>query len=86
LSLLVAKKQGKNQHQQSKKFLQKIFKKLMIFFFSFINVIETSGLFLYFRIRAIAKKKRKFINLFLQKYTILPHFNFPGKTTILFLA
>ena len=26
-------------------------------FFSFINVIETSGLFLYFRIRAIAKKK-----------------------------
>jgi len=58
----------------------------MIFFFSFINVIETSGLFLYFRIRAIAKKKRKFINLFLQKYTILPHFNFPGKTTILFLA
>ena len=33
-------------------------------FFSFINVIETSGLFLYFRIRAIAKKKRKFINLF----------------------
>jgi len=56
------------------------------FFFSFINVIETSGLFLYFRIRAIAKKKRKFINLFLQKYTILPHFNFPGKTTILFLA
>jgi len=56
LSLLVAKKQGKNQHQQSKKFLQKIFKKIMIFF-SFINVIETSGLFLYFRIRAIAKKK-----------------------------
>merc|ERR1712029_1252844 len=33
LSLLVAKKQGKNQHQQSKKFLQKIFKKIMIFFF-----------------------------------------------------
>jgi len=31
----------------------------MIFFFSFINVIETSGLFLYFRIRAIAKKKKK---------------------------
>jgi len=58
LSLLVAKKQGKNQHQQSKKFLQKIFKKIMIFFFSFINVIETSGLFLYFRIRAIAKKKK----------------------------
>jgi len=29
------------------------------FFFSFINVIETSGLFLYFRIRAIAKKKKK---------------------------
>ena len=27
-------------------------------FFSFINVIETSGLFLYFRIRAIAKKKK----------------------------
>ena len=31
----------------------------MIFFFSFINVIETSGLFLYFRIRAIAKKKKE---------------------------
>jgi len=49
-------------------------------------VIETSGLFLYFRIRAIAKKEKKIHQFVLQKYTILPHFNFPGKTTILFLA
>jgi len=46
-------------------------------FFSFTNVIETSGLFLYFRIRAIAKKG-KIINLFYYKnIQSSPPFNFP---------
>jgi len=53
LSLLVAKKSTSTKQKNScKKSL-----KNNDFFFSFINVIETSGLFLYFRIRAIAKKK-----------------------------
>jgi len=48
------------------------------FFFSFINVIETSGLFLYFRIRAIAKKENSSICLY---KNIQSSPNFPEKKT-----
>jgi len=41
-------------------------------FFSFTNVIETSGLFLYFRIRAIAKKEKSSICFTTKIYNPLP--------------
>jgi len=57
----------------------------MIFFFSFINVIETSGLFLYFRIRAIAKKKKIHQFVYTKIYNP-PLISLKKKPTILFLA